>query len=54
MKKETAYQKVFDMANLLGESVDLYSLLYKYKVFREMSNEELDKVYDDLITQLGF
>ena len=54
MKKETAIQKAFDKANLIGEDVDLYKVIYSYKVLRELSDEEIDEIYEILATGLGF
>lgn len=58
MKKEKriekAKQKAFDRLNLIGEKGDVYAVLYSYKVFREMTESELDKVYDELVKALGF
>lgn len=51
---ERATERAFDKCNLIGEDVDVFAVLYQYKVFREMSDQELDKVYDDIVFRLGF
>lgn len=54
MKLETAIQKAFDRINLEGDGADIYETLYRYKAIRELPQEEIDKIYDDLAEQLGF
>lgn len=51
---EKATERAFDKCNLIGEDVDVFAVLYQYKVFRDMSDQELDKVYDDIVFRLGF
>lgn len=51
---EAAKERAFQKCNLIGENVDVFAVLYQYKVFREMSDQELDKVYDDIVFRLGF
>lgn len=50
---EKATEKVFDRCNLIGEEVDVFKILYQYKVFRDMSDQELDVVYDYIVSRLG-
>lgn len=55
MKLETAVQRVFDRANLIGVSVDLDGLMLQYKVIRDLyydDPEQYDAIYDDLTTGL--
>lgn len=54
MKKEKAMQRAFDRLNIIGENADVYEVLYSYKVFREMSENELDEIYDELVKRLGY
>lgn len=51
---ERAYDKAFRKANLIGEDCDLWKVIYSYKIFREMPEEEVEKIYDQLSEQLGF
>lgn len=54
MKKETAIEKAFRKANLIGESVDLWAVIYSYKVLRNLPEKEIEEIYDDLAERLGF
>lgn len=54
MTIEKAKQRAFDRLNIIGANADIYEVLYNYKVFREMSENELDKIYDELVKALGF
>ena len=54
MKLEQAKQRCFDRANLEGESVDLYGLMYRYKAIASLPESEFDAVYDELSERLGF
>ena len=54
MTKEKAIDRAFDMCNLIGEDVDIFSIMYRYKALRELSDEELDRIYDDIADRLGF
>lgn len=54
MKKETAIEKAFKKANLIGEDADLYAVIYSYKVLRELPEAEIEEIYDDLADRLGF
>ena len=49
-----AIEKAFDRCNLIGEDCDIYSVLYKYKAIRELPDDEISKIYDDLAFRLGF
>lgn len=40
MKLETALYRVFDRANLIGETVDLDALMLSYKVIRDLYYED--------------
>lgn len=54
MKKETAIERAFRKANLMGEDVDLYEVIYSYKVLRELPDEEIEEIYESLAKRLGF
>jgi len=54
MTVEKAKQKAFDKANLIGEDVDLWKLIYSYKALRELPDEEQEKIYNELADGLGF
>lgn len=54
MTMEKAIQKAFDKANLIGEDVDLWEVIYSYKALRELSDEEQEKIYNELAEALGF
>lgn len=54
MQLETAKQKAFDRCNLIGEECDIYAVLYRYKAIRELPDEQIDKIYDEIAEKLGF
>lgn len=54
MKLEKAIQRAFDRCNLIGEECDIYSVLYSYKAIRELPEEKIDEIYEDIAEQLGF
>lgn len=54
MKLEKAIQRAFDRCNLAGENCDIYSILYQYKAIRELPDEEIDAIYNDLAKKLGY
>ena len=54
MKLDKAIQRAFDRCNLEGENCDIYKILYQYKVIRELPEEKIDEIYDDLTVRLGF
>lgn len=52
---EKAKQRAFDSCNLEGgESVDIYKYLYRYKAIRDLPDEEIEKIYDEMAAGLGF
>lgn len=53
MKKETAIERAFRKANIIGEGVDLYEVIYSYKALRELSDAEIEQIYDELARRLG-
>lgn len=54
MKLEKAIQRAFDRCNLIGEECDIYSVLYRYKAIRDLPDEKIEKIYDDIAERLGF
>lgn len=54
MKLERAIQRAFDRCNLEGEDCDIYSILYQYKAIRELPDEKIDEIYEDMAVNLGF
>lgn len=54
MNIEKATQRAFYRLNIIGVNADVYAVLYSYKVFREMKESELDKIYEKLVKALGF
>jgi len=54
MKLEKAIQRAFDRCNLEGEDCDIYSILYQYKAIRELPEEKIDEIYEDMAINLGF
>lgn len=53
---ERAKQRAFDRCNLdpAGEGIDIYKYLYQYKAIRELPDEEIEEIYDDIADKLGF
>lgn len=54
MTKEQAIERAFNRCNLIGENVDILSILYKYKAIRDLPDDEIDQIYDDIADRLGF
>lgn len=54
MTKEKAIERAFNRLNLIGVTADVYEILYQYKVLRELPENELDEIYNELVTRLGF
>lgn len=51
MRLETAIQKAFDKANLIGESVDLDGVLLGYKAIRNLyytEPEKYEEIYEEI------
>lgn len=51
---DKAIQRAFDRCNLAGEDCDIYGILYQYKAIRELPENEIDNIYDQLAKDLGF
>ena len=54
MKIETAVDRIFDRCNLMGENCDIYSVMYRYKVIRELPEAEREQIYEEVASRLGF
>lgn len=54
MRKDTAIERAFDACNLIGENVDILQIMYRYKALRELPDDEIDQIYDDIADRLGF
>ena len=54
MKKETAIERAFKKANLIGENADLYEVIYSFKALCELPDKEIEEIYDYLAERLGF
>ena len=54
LTKEQAIERVFDRCNLIGENVDILEIMYKYKAIRDLPEDEIDTIYDDIADRLGF
>lgn len=52
---ENAIERVYDYCNLnIGEDDDcIYKSIYKYKVLRELEQERIDEIYDEISSRLG-
>ena len=53
-KLSTAVERAFNKANLIGENVDLYDVMYSYKAIEALNDNDFDAVYDYLAERLGF
>ena len=51
---EQAVERCFDRCNLIGEDVDIYKEMNRYKALRELPEETKDAVYDYIAFRLGF
>lgn len=54
MKLEKAIERAFNRCNLIGEDVDVYKILYSYKAIQELPDEEVEKIYEEIVKDLGF
>ena len=54
MKLEKAIDRAFDRCNLIGEDCDIYSVILSYKAIRELPEEEIEKIYDEIAERMGF
>lgn len=54
MTLEKALQRAFDRCNLEGEDCQIYNILYQYKAIRELPEEKIEEIYDEMAANLGF
>lgn len=54
MTLEQAKQRAFDRCNLIEGDCEIYAVLYRYKAIRDLPDEEIDKIYDEIAEKLGF
>lgn len=54
MSLEKAIEKAFDRCNLEGDECDVYAVLYRYKAIRELPDDKIDQIYDEMVERLGF
>lgn len=54
MTLEKTIRRCIDRCNLIGENVDIYSVMFQYKAIRELPEMEADAVYDEIAEALGF
>lgn len=54
LTKEQAIERVFDTCNLIGDEVDILDVMFRFKVLRNLPDEEIDNIYDDIADRLGF
>lgn len=54
MTKERAIERAFDRCNIIGDNVDILRIMYQYKAIRELPENEIDQIYDDIADRLGF
>ena len=52
LKLEQAVQRCFDRCNLIGESVDIWQEMYKYKAIRMQPEIVQEEIYADISTGL--
>lgn len=52
LKLEQAVQRCFDRCNLIGESVDIWQEMYKYKAIRMQPEKAQEEIYADISTGL--
>lgn len=54
MTIEQAKERIFDKCNLIGENVNIWDYIYKYKATRELDDAQQEEIYDDIAVRLGF
>ena len=50
---EQAKQRAFDRLNLTKGEFFIYRELYRYKVIRELPEDKIDEVYEEIAERLG-
>lgn len=51
---EQAIDKCFDRCNLIGEDVDIWGEMWKYKALREATEDMKEQAYDAIASRMGF
>ena len=54
LTKERAIERAVDKVNIIGSCCDVYSVIYSFKVLRELSETEIEEIYNEIIERLGF
>lgn len=54
MKYSTALERCFNRCNLIGEDVDIWEQMMRYKALREASEALQEDAYMSIATRLGF
>ena len=54
MNLEKAIERAFDKCNIIGIDCDVYKVLYSYTAIRELSEKQIDAIYDSIVSGLGF
>jgi hypothetical protein len=54
MKYSNAVERCFDRCNLIGEDVDIWAQMMRYKALREASEAMQEEAYISIATRLGF
>ena len=49
-----AVDRCFDRCNLIGEDVNIYKEMNRYKALREAAYPEREQAYDSIAKRLGF
>ena len=53
-KLSKAVDKVFDRVNLEGIDSDIYNHMFRYKIIRDLPEEQQDLIYDYIARRAGF
>lgn len=55
LTKESAIERAFNICNLELENDEdiIYKSIYKFKVLRDLKNEEIEKIYNYISDRLG-
>lgn len=54
MKLEKAIDRAFDTCNIIGDDVEIWAVMYRYKAIRDLPDDEAEKVYNEIAERLGF
>ena len=53
MKYANALERCFERCNLIGENVDIWAQMMRYKALREVSEAKQEAAYLHIATRLG-